>query len=850
MSWEEERKLYADKLERIITSIEKIQGIGNNRIVTPEMRLSLRQLQSDAEQLLPKLKKGEFEIAVVGLEKAGKSSFSNALIGLTALPTADERCTFTSTCIRPVNAEQDTFRQEGYAEVTFYSQQEFDRSFREKLEVLGIPDAQLYTIENLSLEKYEQLFDECDSIKKQLYERSLHRDILDTLQFKQEIRRYIGSPKRTFYGDELKTTEFSSFITAPGRAIAVKDVVIYSTELQKMPNAVMYDVPGFNSPTAMHEEQTLQKMRAADAIIMVAKANEPTLTAEVLKIFQNPDVDGAYLSEKLFVFANKADLATDLQKNKQTTYHEWIERYKILPNSPEGKGRIVFGSANACLGDEGARSKLAALGEEDGIEKLRTKLITYYETTRFDVLKKRVNKIFVDLRKLFDTTVAANSAPVDNTLKYEIALTLQQELSGDISEQLNNLKSKLNTEALQERPLTAQLSERLKELVTLEKYQIKPDELERTHKEKAGVGMAEQPQAVDSALREHKFTQMYSDFVDEVLSCTGFRHSDVRQQILQIFLDAMHMSPESGGYDRLKDEIKELCALDNETDDGYYQSLIERFARDVFEVQIKFSQGMDRLNKFREEATNFFSLGVFYRASDNDDRLPYFQGADSPLWRLLLYPENANAAPKEQVIQKLQQLTGLKQVGDSISSLIDRIMVLEGDQTLVVLEKVFLDFLASGARPEAAVVFDVKELLNGILSGPEGSTADILEQILNGNRYQTDIADKHSNYSYEQVCQEFNDDILALQLVLQHAVVPAVSIDKAFSARETKLIEDIIEMLKGSDFIRFIARNAEIIKAAEFGRMKEEEAQRALDIAVTNEINVILTELMDAQAKR
>ena len=92
--------------------------------------------------------------------------------------------------------------------------------------------------------------------------------------------------------------------------------MIYSTELRKMPNAIMYDVPGFNSPTAMHEEQTLQKMRAADAIIMVAKANEPTLTAEVLKIFQNSDVDGAYLSEKLFVFSNKADLATDLQKKQ------------------------------------------------------------------------------------------------------------------------------------------------------------------------------------------------------------------------------------------------------------------------------------------------------------------------------------------------------------------------------------------------------------------------------------------------------------------------------------------------------------------------------------------------------
>lgn len=844
MSWEKEREHYADKLEQIIKGITKIQGLEGNRIVTPEMSSSLRQLQHDAEQLLPKLKKSEFEIAVVGLEKAGKSSFSNALIGLTALPTADERCTFTSTCIRPVDADQNASGQAGYAEVTFYSQQEFERSFREKLEVLGIPDASCYTIGNLSLEKYNQLFDACDDLKKQFYERSLHRDILDTLQHKQEIRQYIGASKRTFHGDELKQSEFSSFITAPGRAIAVKDVVIYSTELQKMPNAVMYDVPGFNSPTAMHEEQTLQKMQAADAIIMVAKAHEPTLTAEVLKIFQNPDVDGSYLSDKLFVFANKADLATDLKKNKQTTYYEWTERYKILPNSPEGRDRIAFGSANACLGDEGARNKLAALGEGDGIEALRTKLIAYYETTRFEVLKKRVNKIFVDVRKLFDTTVMASSTPVDNAEKYEIALTLQRELSETISEQLNSLKSQLNTEAVQARPLTAQLSARLQELITLERYQIQQEELDRTHKEKAGVGMAEQPQAVDSVLRERRFTQMYSDFVAEVLSCTGFRHADVRQQILQIFLNAMHMRPESGEYARLETEIQALCALDQETDDGYYQSLIERFARDIFEVQIKFAQGMDRLNKFREEATNFFSLGVFYRPSDNTSMLPHFQSADSPLWRLLLYPENASAASKEQVLQTLQQVTGLKQIGDSISGLVDRIMVLKGRQTVEVLEKVFLDFLAAGARPEAAVVSGVKEILTGVLTGPEGDTANILDEILNGNRYQTDIADKHSNYSYEQVCQEFNDDILALQLVLQHAVVPAVSIDKAFSARETKLIEDIVEMLKGPRFIPFIARNAEIIKSAEFGRMKEEEAQRALDTAVTNEINAILMDLM------
>lgn len=137
MSWNEEKGIYADKLEQTIEGIQKILELQGNRIVTAEMSSALRQLQGDANKLLPKLRKGEFEIAVVGLEKAGKSSFSNALIGLNALPTADERCTYTSTCVRPVERDGD----EDYAEVKFYTRQEFDRSFREKLEVLGIPDA-------------------------------------------------------------------------------------------------------------------------------------------------------------------------------------------------------------------------------------------------------------------------------------------------------------------------------------------------------------------------------------------------------------------------------------------------------------------------------------------------------------------------------------------------------------------------------------------------------------------------------------------------------------------------------------------------------------------------------------
>ena len=837
MSWNEEKGIYADKLEQTIEGIQKILELQGNRIVTAEMSSALRQLQGDANKLLPKLRKGEFEIAVVGLEKAGKSSFSNALIGLNALPTADERCTYTSTCVRPVERDGD----EDYAEVKFYTRQEFDRSFREKLEVLGIPDAQLYNIDNLSLEKYHQLFEGCDDTKKQLYEQSLNRDIIDTLENKYELRQYIGSPDRKFSKSELKTPEFSSFITAPGQAMAVKDVVIYSTELRNMPNAVMYDVPGFNSPTAMHREQTLRKMQDADAIIMVAKANEPTLTADVLKIFQSSDVDGSYLSDKLFVFANKADLATDLEKNKTTTYSEWIERYKIMPSTSEGRGRIVFGSANACLGDEDARKKL---GGNDGIEDLRNKLTTYYETARFEVLKKRVNKILVDIKKLFAGTEMIDSSPMDNTEKYEIVMSLQRELSENISKQLDVLKRNMNANAVEKHPLTTELSSRIHELVTEDRYQIKQDELERTHNENAGVGMAEQPQAIDSELRKQKFTKMYGDFVEEILACTDSYHANVHENILRIFLDAMHINSDS-----MKAKIIELCGLDNYGDNGYYLSLIERFARDVFEVQIRRSQGADRLRKFKEEATNFLSLGVFYCTSTSGSKLSYFQGANSPVWRLILYPENAYTAPKDQVIQNIQQMTGLKNVGDTISALIDRVMALKGSDTLDTIENVFLGFLAGGALPEAAVVSGVKEILTKILSGPDGDAASLLDEILNGSRYQDDLNKKHCNYSYEQVCQDFNDDIAALQLILQNAVVPAVNIDKAFCARETKLIEDIVGMLKGPEdkFISFIAQNAEVIKASKFGKLKDDEAQHAMDVAVMNEINKILSDLMEVK---
>ena len=80
MSFDIEREIYIGKLENIIDGIEKINAIKNSRIINSDTTANLENFKNDAKKLLKKLEKGEFEIAVIGLEKAGKSSFSNAIM--------------------------------------------------------------------------------------------------------------------------------------------------------------------------------------------------------------------------------------------------------------------------------------------------------------------------------------------------------------------------------------------------------------------------------------------------------------------------------------------------------------------------------------------------------------------------------------------------------------------------------------------------------------------------------------------------------------------------------------------------------------------------------------------------
>ena len=233
-----EREEYLTKLERQIQALDRILKMDSGTVVSAELRKQLKNLKAEAETVLRKLKNNEFEIAIVGLEKAGKSTFANALMENNLLPTKDPRCTFTSTQIEYSGDDKDDS-----ATVSFYNDDEFDRDFKDKLCKLGFPNYERYSFDTIDEKQYLAIYEsEVSDEKKCLYGDSIHEDILAIIRNVNSLSDLLGRPAILFSADRINSGELEEYITDESKARAVKQVVIRSKKLNEMKNAVIFDV--------------------------------------------------------------------------------------------------------------------------------------------------------------------------------------------------------------------------------------------------------------------------------------------------------------------------------------------------------------------------------------------------------------------------------------------------------------------------------------------------------------------------------------------------------------------------------------------------------------------------------
>ena len=296
--------------EQALSKIKEILSHHNPENTKLNFSETVFELKTDLDDQLRKIRKKDFEISVVGREKAGKSSLLNAWIGFNLLPNERNRCTYTTTEIRSCISLDD----QKYL-IEYFTSDEFT----EKLNQIKNSESGIRSLDNLKDEELSEI-DNC---------RSEIQSYLDKVP---EMKNF-----ETF--DQVRD-HLKSAISKPGHARAVKKICIWTPKLSDSENVVLYDVPGYDSPIQLHKEQTKQKIASSDAVLYAKQFCSPDLVDCEIEILKIADSNNPFIKvkDKIIVALTNCDLANSprefdelVHKNKKSwTTNEIIEE-RIVP---------------------------------------------------------------------------------------------------------------------------------------------------------------------------------------------------------------------------------------------------------------------------------------------------------------------------------------------------------------------------------------------------------------------------------------------------------------------------------------------------------------------------------------
>jgi len=403
MDWKTAATLYANQLKTALdvrrhalalADLASVTQLG----ITPEQKALLQKAGEPAEKLMHRLQNGEFRIAVVGLEKAGKSTFVNAWLGSDLLPAKTARCTFTTTQIYSVQNDS-----------------------QQRLETLPKTEAQ-YQAYQADLREQTQSADKSAAQKAE-------NDLKVMESHHATLREIISEGKKTYSFsclEEIKTN-LSRYVADERYAHAMQEARLYTSKLAAVDGVVFYDVPGLDSGLAKHIEESKEMLADCDAIILVQR-RDIDLKAHEQDLIKFGATGDPYLklADKLFVFWGQVDL----QPSKEVLDDNWQQLLEKWAAVEIPEHRIVSGSAGAHLVLQGFEiaqvgtleqtvykmQSLTGLGSHEdlkhatGIKELQNRIQSYLDNERTALLKKRCDGMMEDIlktaREIYQTVAA------------------------------------------------------------------------------------------------------------------------------------------------------------------------------------------------------------------------------------------------------------------------------------------------------------------------------------------------------------------------------------------------------------------------------------------------------------
>lgn len=784
--FEQERQALIQKLEEQTNFIQSVQSENNRLGLLNSKQLDdLHDIEDKNSKFLHKLKSNEFEIAIVGLEKAGKSTFANALIGNNAVPSAPERCTFTSTRL-VYGADRGI--------VEFYTEPEFNQIFQNLLKEIDYPDAESADYKTLSLERFEDYFNNLENIDPNLYRNHVGKtdeEIKDILKYRDKLT--LTGKIKEFPKEDLYSDKFQAYIKGEKRSDgvdtskprSVKRVEIESSKLEKLPTAIIYDVPGFDSPTKIHIRQTEERLKNADIIILVTNVGRnPSLQGTSLNIINNnTDSDGIPLKDKLFVFGNQLDTANSLEQangNIEILAKD-VEKYKIGERK-----RIFAGSALKYLSELGKAQDNydGTYAIDANIDEIRDSITNYYQTERFEILKTKISNnqkmlidLFNDVMKSFNHSDFGDDFN-EQSERSIITRETYQRIESNLKSSLEELKLKLKREIYDDRFFTMQFKDDVDSLGYF--FPISEDKFDDIlMKEDDSVTPDIAAERINQAIREdvHKiFLQNYSKLIHNL---TNQKSKEIEYRLLKTVTDAvLDGSRISVSYEEIEEQCKNLITKITGNiahNNDRFDYLIERFSRNLFDIMLSYPLlSNDRKDKFDKAKNEFRYLDGFY------------QNADGTLINLLL------SQRKETILEK----------GKVYNALVEVIKLAE--KTI------------SHGSPLPAVLSFAKDFLNK--GGNSVVTTDY--------QYTDVVTGVTRSKTKEAVVNEINTDIANLKDILIKAVIPAINLELAFFNGIDKQIKLLIDAQNRTNenaeiLNKFLSYIVPIVKKQEFDNINQ-----------------------------
>ncbi len=837
-----ERTETIEKIDAEISCIHTLLSEQYHEVIGDSRRRELERIDNKLRKFREKLVKDKFEISIVGLEKAGKSTFANALMGNDILPTKDARCTYTATRIE--------WGTDNIASVRFYSDEQFNEEFHNKLSLIGIEDTRHWT------EWTEQMLDAEISVLPSLRpeQKNIANDIKEIINNRSSIRSLLDKVELTFSGDELEY-EVKDYIETPAKALAVREIVISSEKLSEMPNAILYDVPGFDSPTQLHKDQTRAWMKKSDAVILIVNADRPSFNESLVRFFESidKDDDGISIGEKLFIFANRADVASTLQQNLMQICNE-LTHYGIMPKHLI-ESRLIAGSAKAHIELENGNTNSSILYslkekglESDGIDTIRHALTTYNGTIRLKVMKQRVENMKSLVTQLFQEIRNENEVRDDTDISYQMESMVDalKRKSRNIHDALAECRDNAVQQCREDKPITSKVRKSVIEMIDPDRYGITVEDIRKAQNDDlSGAGVLER---FDASIRDKKFSIMYNEFIDSVVNLAVEEYRDSEKKILSAFEIGLDLTESHPNFTELEESLKtyinQQCG--DISPEGYYNSLIRRYSRNLFEILISTPFGNNaRYLKFEQERRNFYSLSLFTDKSDVQIR----PDAQPMHYQILYHQQLTEDAPvSDEILMKLIVMT--EDATNEVVAVNSRLyQLLENfcEKYCNAAETQLNRLLAQLPPAEPIEAFRIP--LFAIHDNPAVTKLitlleENLEDTQQENSTHLTIEEYNQfflNYrkSLEAIPEEFHADVCILKKILNEQVMNAVCIEIPFLDLVKQNILSLQESLNTAAFTDFINREKAKILEDDYRKLMGEMEERKHRLEILQEIDKI-----------